>query len=365
MVPTSFLEVAEISREVAPISVVVAAISLAVACCSLAVAAISVTDALTWRPDSCTCPTRPASSSVMRLNPVASAAELVDAVDAQSAGQIARAHGIEHGDQPAERPRNRPEQEVAADEGDDQPHPDRHQHDRLGVGGSAKIAMGRLDGFRLVEVREGRGGRLGSCEFRSELGGHPVGALVAVRLRVQARFHDAVLRHPVKPLGALVGVEQALARQDVVMVAASSPRSVVQVGAPRPMSVCNFCFAASVRLEHELLRQGVVRDPVDDDVVGVGQPGNGIARDECGLPFDVHETSVSDDGHEHHQSQNDGEAGDDPPPNRQLLHAGSLVSGTLRVITPSVYESHRQRGVLDRTRRACPELDSAPHLERR
>ena len=47
MVPTSFLEVAEISREVAPISVVVAAISLAVACCSLAVAAISVTDALT------------------------------------------------------------------------------------------------------------------------------------------------------------------------------------------------------------------------------------------------------------------------------------------------------------------------------
>ena len=42
--PTSSLDVAEISRDVAPISVVVAAISLAVACCSLAVAAISVTD---------------------------------------------------------------------------------------------------------------------------------------------------------------------------------------------------------------------------------------------------------------------------------------------------------------------------------
>ena len=62
---------AEISREVAPISVVVAAISLAVACCCLAVAAISVTEVLTWMPDFCTWPTRPASSSVMRLNPVA------------------------------------------------------------------------------------------------------------------------------------------------------------------------------------------------------------------------------------------------------------------------------------------------------
>ena len=47
IVLTSFLEVAEISRDVAPISVVVAAISLAVACCCLAVAAISVTEVLT------------------------------------------------------------------------------------------------------------------------------------------------------------------------------------------------------------------------------------------------------------------------------------------------------------------------------
>ena len=69
IVPTSFLEVAAISREVAPICVVVVAISVAVACCSRAVAAISVTDALTWSPDSCTCPTRPASSSVIRLKP--------------------------------------------------------------------------------------------------------------------------------------------------------------------------------------------------------------------------------------------------------------------------------------------------------
>ena len=64
--------------------------------------------------------------------------KFVTAFTVEAAGQIARPHHVQDGDQPAERPRNRPQQLIAEDERDSQSHTQGQEHHDLGPGNGVR-----------------------------------------------------------------------------------------------------------------------------------------------------------------------------------------------------------------------------------
>ena len=67
------------------------------------------------------------------------------------------------------------------------------------------------------------------------------------------------------------------------------------------MPVCNFNFLTMSSWTTNSLREGIVRDSIEKDLVGVSQSGNNIAHNDGFLQFDAYEPRLSDDGDGHHQ----------------------------------------------------------------